>query len=65
MHRYAVDLPAGDKENARMALEKLYKEGWLSDATRTAITTYRHRRRHVHCVGMGVPVLKTTTSPRR
>ena len=26
---------------------------------------YRHRRRHVHCVGMGVPVLKMTASERR
>ena len=24
----------------------------------------RHRRRHVHCAGMGVPVLKMTASPR-
>ena len=22
------------------------------------VTTYRHRRRHVHCAGMAVPVLK-------
>ena len=25
----------------------------------------RHRRRHVYCVRMGVPVLKTTASPAR
>ena len=28
-----------------------------------AITTYRHRRRHVRRAGMGVPVLKMTASP--
>ena len=27
-----------------------------------AITTYRHRRRHVHCAGIGMPVLKMFTS---
>ena len=27
-----------------------------------AMTTCRHRRRHVHCAGRGVPVLKTTAS---
>ena len=25
--------------------------------------SYRHRRRHVHCAGMGMPVLKMTASP--
>ena len=25
---------------------------------------YRHRRRHAHCAGVGVPVLKMTASPR-
>ena len=30
-----------------------------------AITTYRHRRRHVHCAGGGVPVLKNGGPPRR
>ena len=29
------------------------------------LTTYRHRRRRVHCAGRGVPVLKTTASERR
>ena len=31
----------------------------------SAITIYRHRRRHIHCAGMGVPILKMTASPRR
>ena len=26
--------------------------------------THRHRRRHAHCAGRGVPVLKVTASPR-
>ena len=27
--------------------------------------SYRHRRRHAHCAGMGVPILKMTASERR
>ena len=34
-------------------------------ARSSTITTYRHRRRHVRCAGMGVPVLKRTASERR
>ena len=33
--------------------------------TGCAITTYRHRRLHVYCEGMGVPVLKMPASERR
>ena len=29
------------------------------------VTTYRRRRRHVHCAGMAVPVLEMTASPAR
>ena len=32
---------------------------------RWAITIYQHRRRHVRCAGMGMPVLKMTALERR
>ena len=32
---------------------------------RSISAVYWYRRRHVHCAGMGVPVLKMTASPRR
>ena len=44
---------------------------WQRPSSRIRVPTgsvsalYRHRRRHVHCVGMGMPVLKMTASERR
>ena len=33
--------------------------------SRRKVALYRHRRRHVHCAGMGVPVLKMTWTCHR
>ena len=40
---------------------------WACEETRGSIflALSRHRRRHVHCAGMGVPALKMSASERR
>ena len=49
-------------------LVHIYPEVWRSEEgeefeLRHAL--YRHRRRHIHCAGMGVPVPKMTVSETR
>ena len=39
--------------------------GSISASPTLKMALYRHRRRHAHCAGIAVPVLKVTASPRR
>ena len=48
--------------NSKMSAVARGFERRVAHAQRTISAPSRHRRRHVHCAGMGVPVLKTTTS---
>ena len=48
-----------------VCMEMLYIHIILHAPAYPYSTLYRHRRRHVHCAGMGVPVLQTTASERR
>ena len=71
MRTFSDACPPIRSSPSAFAVSVLRKEAWIvvgaaGDLVFGAITTtYRHRRRHVHCAGMGMLVLKMTASPRR